>query len=52
MIMEQKSIKQNVNDLFEVKYAMKRGLIKLKSLKTQVVFRLHSKIDTLIDNLK
>lgn len=45
---ELKTIKQNIDELFEVKLAMKRGLNKARNIKNQVVFRLHSKIDPLI----
>lgn len=48
---ELKAIKQNIDELFEVKLAMKRGLNKLKNVKDQIVFRLHSKIDPVIEYL-
>lgn len=48
---ELKTIKENIDRLFEVKLALKRGLNKTVNIKNQVIFRLHSKMDPLIEIL-
>ena len=48
---ELKSIKKNIDEMFQVKLAIQRGLNKAFNIKNQVIFRLHSKLDPLIEVL-
>lgn len=48
---ELKAIKDNIDQLFEVKLNMKRAVNKVKNIGNQIAFRLHSKMDPLIDML-